>query len=147
MLGGRFLMGDTACWGTFEGNRLTELYTTKLTDTVLRADNYILATGSFLSRGLQSNYQRIFEPVLDVDVDAPAHHNEWVRYGVLEDQPYMSCGVHTIDGLHVTRDGKRVDNVLAVGSVLGGRNAVKTGDATGVALITALAAAHEIIGK
>ena len=144
MLGGTYLMGDTAMSGTFEGDRLTGITTAKLTDMPLKADNFVLATGSFISRGLKADYERVYEPVLGVDVDADADREQWTQFGVLRPQAYSGYGVATDGNLHCLKQGKPVRNLYAIGSVLSGHDAVKMGDGTGVSLMTAIAAADHI---
>lgn len=144
MLGGTYLMGDTAMSGTFDGDRLTGITTAKLTDMPLKADNFVLATGSFISRGLKADYERVYEPVLGVDVDADADREQWTQFGVLRPQAYSSYGVATDGNLHCLKQGKPVSNLYAIGSVLSGHDAVKMGDGTGVSLMTAIAAADHI---
>jgi len=113
----------------------------------LRASHFVLATGSFMSKGLVANFERVYEPVMDLDVDADGPRSEWTRYGVLEPQPYMAFGVTTTADFHVVKNGKPISNVFAAGSVLSGHDAVKNHDGTGVAAITGLAVAHKILGK
>ncbi len=145
MLGGNYLMGDTVVSGTLEGDRLTSVTTAKLGDMPLRADNFVLATGSFVSKGLVADYERVYEPILDLDVDADADRELWSRFGVLEPQAYSRYGVKTDDGLHCLKQGKPIQNLRAIGSVLSGHDAIKMGDGTGVSLLTALAAAQSIL--
>lgn len=147
MLGGNYLMGDTAVSGTVDGDRLTAITTAKLADMPLRADNFVLATGSFISRGLVADYERIYEPVLGVDVDADSDPERWTRFGVLQPQAYSRYGVATDAQLRCLKQGKTITNLHAIGSVLSGHDAVKMGDATGVSLLTALAAADHIMEK
>ncbi len=147
MLGGTYLMGDTAVSGTFEDDRLTAVTTTKLGDMPLRANNFVLATGSFVSRGLRADYERIYEPVFDLDVDADKDRELWTRFNVLEPQAYSRYGVATDTALRCAKQGKPVSNLRAIGSVLSGHDAVKMGDGTGVSMLTALAAAHNILGN
>ena len=147
MLGGTYLMGDSAVSGTFEGDRLTSVTTAKLADMPLKADNFVLATGSFISRGLIADYEHVYEPVLGVDVDADSDPDTWTRFGVLQPQPYFGYGVATDDQLHCLKDGKPISNLYAIGSVLSGHDAVKMGDGTGVSLLTALAVNDHIIAK
>ena len=145
MLGGNYLMGDTVVSGTLEGDRLTSVTTAKLGDMPLRADNFVLATGSFVSKGLVADYERVYEPILDLDVDADADREQWTRFGVLEPQAYSRYGVKTDAGLHCLKQGKPIQNLRAIGSVLSGHDAIKMGDGTGVSLLTALAAAQSIL--
>ena len=147
MLGGTYLMGDSAVSGIFEGDRLTGISTAKLADMPLKADNFVLATGSFVSRGLIADYERIYEPVLGVDIDADENPDTWTRFGVLQPQPYFGYGVATDDQFRCKKDGKTISNLYAIGSVLSGHDAVKMGDGTGVSLLTALAVNDHIIAK
>ena len=147
MLGGTYLMGDTAVSGTIEGDRLTSITTTKLAEIPLKADNFVLATGSFISRGLKADYERVYEPVLGVDVDADANPDAWTQFGVLQPQAYFGYGVATDDQFHCLKQGKAINNLYAIGSILSGHDAVKMGDGTGVSLLTALAVNDLIIAK
>ena len=144
MLGGTYLMGDSAVSGTFDGDRLTSITTAKLADMPLKADHFVLATGSFISRGLRADFERVYEPVLGVDVDADADPEKWTRFGVLEPQAYFGYGVATDNQLRCLKQGKLIQNLRAIGSVLSGHDAVKMGDGTGVSLLTAIAAADHI---
>ena len=144
MLGGTYLMGDTAMSGTFDGDRLTSITTAKLADMPLKANNFVLATGSFISRGLKADYERVYEPVLGVDVIADSDREQWTRFGVLQPQAYFGYGVATDGNLRCLKQGKPISNLYAIGSVLSGHDAVKMGDGTGVSLMTAIAAADHI---
>jgi len=144
MLGGTYLMGDSAVSGTFDGDRLMSVATAKLADMPLKADHFVLATGSFISRGLVADYERVYEPVLGVDVDADPNPEAWTRFGVLQPQAYFGYGVATDSQLRCLKQGKPVLNLHAVGSVLSGHDAVKMGDGTGVSLLTAIAVADHI---
>ena len=145
MLGGNYLTGDTANGGEFEGDRLLNVTTAKLSGMSLKASNFVLATGSFVSRGLAANYERVFEPVLNLDVDADDDRERWTRFGVLEAQAYSRFGVATDANLHCLKQGKPITNLHAIGSILSGHDAIKMGDGTGVSLLTALAVAHDIL--
>lgn len=147
MLGGNYLMGDTAVSGTIDGDRLMSIETAKLGDMPLHADNFVLATGSFVSRGLKADYERIYEPVLDLDVDADADRERWTRFGVMEPQEYMRYGVATDELFRCRKQGRTITNLYAIGSVLSGHDAIKMGDGTGVSLLTALAVNDLILAK
>jgi glycerol-3-phosphate dehydrogenase subunit B len=144
MLGGTYLTGDSAVSGAFDGDRLTSITTAKLADMPLKADHFVLATGSFISRGLRADFERVYEPVLGVDVDADADPEKWTRFGVLEPQAYFGYGVATDNQLRCLKQGNPIQNLRAIGSVLSGHDAVKMGDGTGVSLLTAIAAADHI---
>ena len=145
MLGGSYLMGDSVTGAAFDGNRLTSVTTAKLGDMSLKADNFVLATGSFISRGLVADYEHVYEPIMGLDVDSDADPERWTRFGVLEPQDYMRYGVATDSDLHGMFNGQPVTNLRVIGSILSGHDAVKMGDGTGVSLLTALAAARSIL--
>ena len=145
MLGGNYLTGDNAIGGSFEGDKLLNVTTAKLDGMPLRANNFVLATGSFVSRGLTANYERVFEPIFDLDVDADADREQWTRFGVMEPQAYFRYGVATDSSLRCLKQGKPITNLHAIGSILSGHDAIKMGDGTGVSLLTALAVARNIL--
>ena len=145
MLGGNYLTGDNAIGGSFEGDKLLNVTTAKLDGMPLRANNFVLATGSFVSRGLAANYERVFEPIFDLDVDADADRERWTRFGVMESQAYFRYGVATDSSLRCLKQGKPITNLHAIGSILSGHDAIKMGDGTGVSLLTALAVARNIL--
>ena len=145
MLGGTYLMGDSAVSATLDGDRLTSVTTAKLGDMPLKANQFVLATGSFISRGLIADYERVYEPIMDLDVDADADREQWTRFGILEPQAYTRYGVKTDSELRCMKQGKTIQNLRAIGSVLSGHDAIKMGDGTGVSLLTALAAAQSIL--
>ncbi len=145
MLGGNYLTGDNAIGGSFDGDKLLNVTTAKLDGMPLRANNFVLATGSFVSRGLAANYERVFEPIFDLDVDADADREQWTRFGVMEPQAYFRYGVATDSSLHCLKQGKPITNLHAIGSILSGHDAIKMGDGTGVSLLTALAVARNIL--
>ena len=145
MLGGTYLMGDSAVSATLDGDRLTGVTTAKLGDMPLKANQFVLATGSFISRGLIADYERVYEPIMDLDVDADADREQWTRFGILEPQAYTRYGVKTDSELRCMKQGKTIQNLRAIGSVLSGHDAIKMCDGTGVSLLTALAAAQSIL--
>ena len=145
MLGGTYLMGDSAVSATLDGDCLTSVTTAKLGDMSLKANQFVLATGSFISRGLIADYERVYEPIMDLDVDADADREQWTRFGILEPQAYTRYGVKTDSELRCMKQGKTIQNLRAIGSVLSGHDAIKMCDGTGVSLLTALAAAQSIL--
>lgn len=146
-LGGIYLLGNTVKGGTIRDGRLLNVETTLLPDERLEADDFILASGSFQSDGLKSNYERVYEPIFDLDVDADSDRAKWIKPSAFDAQPYMEYGVHTNAQLQVQKNGETIENLYAVGSVLSGHNAIKQADGTGVSIITALAAAKTILKK
>lgn len=143
-LGGTYLLGDNVTAGLMQDNRMVSLDTTNLGKAALEADTYILATGSYFSRGLIADPEHIYEPIFGFDVDAPADRQQWFDSDFFKPQPYMSYGVRTDGDFHVSAQSKRVENVYAVGAILGGCNPLKEGSGSGVAILTAMDVASKI---
>ena len=145
MLGGDYRMGETAASGTIEDERVVSIKTNKSGATPLKADRFVLATGSFITRGLVADSQRIYEPIFDLDTDADEDREKWTQYNVLEPQAYWTYGIATDERLRCRKQGKTIMNLHGIGSVLSGHNAIKMGDGSGVSLLSALAVAQDII--
>lgn len=144
-LGGVVLNGVCVQSGLVEGGRVRSLNIPAMPEEPFEAETYVLATGSFQSHGLVADYQKVYEPVFGVDVDYKANRPDWTRHNVFDAQPYMEFGVKTDSTFHALKNGLQIDNLLAVGSVLSGHNAVRLADGGGVSMLTALAAAKEIL--
>ena len=145
--GGVHLTGDKVVGGTIESGILKSVTTENLIDTRLEANHFILATGSFMSGGMDSNYESVFETVFGLDVDALQVPSERVKFNVFEAQPYMEFGVSTNEKLQVKKDGQEISNCYAVGSVLSGANRVKQSCGTGISMLTALQVVKHILNK
>ena len=144
-LGGVYMLGDTVRGGVFEGDRLAGIMTVNHGDTCFKADNFILASGSFFSKGLVSDINGVREPVFGLDVDSLDERPQWYRKDMFEAQPYMSFGVATDAGFHPSRNGQPVENLYATGSVLSNCHPMKEGSGAGVAILTALHVADTIL--
>ena len=145
-LGGTFFTGDQVIEGNFDGDTLKGVKTARLDGTTLEADNFVLATGSFMSRGLVADYNHVYEPALGVDVeDLGLDRKTWAKIDVTEAQPYMEMGVKTDSGLRCQRAGQTIANLYATGSILGGHNSIKRLDSAGVDMLTALQAVNNIL--
>ncbi|MBQ0024218.1 MAG: FAD-binding protein [Bacteroidales bacterium] len=119
-LGGTYVMGDTVTGGVFsEDGSLLSIHTANQGDTSFSAARYYIATGSFFSKGLVADKDRIYEPLFNLDVDAPAAREEWVNPDFFADQPFMHFGVTVDDDGCPCRGGKSVKNLFAIGSILG----------------------------
>ncbi len=146
-LGGIYMLGNTVTGGCVENGRLCYVETSLLPDERLEADDFVLATGSFASDGLKANYERVYEPVFDLDTTAPADRIQWVRPSFFDDQPYMHYGVRVNASLQVQKGGDTITNLYAAGAVLGGHNAARQADGAGVDMVTALRVAQQILEK
>ena len=144
-LGGVYMLGDTVRGGVFEGDRLAGIMTVNHGDTCFKADNFILASGSFFSKGLVSDINGVREPVFGLDVDSLDERPQWYRKDMFEAQPYMSFGVAWDAGFHPSSNGQPVENLYATGSVLSNCHPMKEGSGAGVAILTALHVADTIL--
>ncbi len=144
-IGGVYMLGDSVNGGTFEDGRLKAIQTVNHSDTLFEADNFVLASGSLFSKGLVSDIDGIREPIFDLDVDYAKERQQWYKKDMFEIQPYMSFGVATDDKLHAMKDGKPVENLYAVGSVLSGCFPIKEGSGAGIALLSSLYASDTIL--
>ena len=144
-LGGVYMLGDSVVSGEFEGGRLKSIKTNNHGNTAFEADNFILASGSFFSKGLVADHDVVKEPVFGLDVDSLDVRSEWYERNLFDAQPYMTFGVATDDGFHVRKDGAVVENVYAAGSVLSGFHPMKQGCGAGVSILTALHISNTIL--
>ncbi|MBR5298020.1 MAG: FAD-binding protein, partial [Parabacteroides sp.] len=109
------------------------------------ADQFVLATGSFFSHGIVATSERIYEPILGLDVVAPGTRSEWYDRNLFKAQPYMNFGVATDQNFRVIKEGKTLSNMYAVGAILSGFNPIKEGCGAGVSILTSLHVSQEIL--
>ncbi len=145
-LGGTYLLGDNVTAGHIGTDGAIEyISTVNLGEEKLVADNYILASGDFFSRGIIAEPHRIFEPVFGLDVEVDGDRDKWFDRNFFAEQPYMKFGVAIDKNFQPRKDGKTVKNLYAVGAVLGGSNALKEESGAGVAVLTAMHVADTIL--
>ena len=144
LLGGTFLMGDQAIRAHEHDGVVHSIATHNLDAHYLEARNFILATGGLYSKGLVSNPFKITEPILDLDIDQPQDRNEWYNPTFAGEQPYMGYGVKTDEQLHAIKDGVAMQNVYAIGSILGSTRP-ELGSGAGLAINSAFAVVDQIL--
>ncbi|QIA77188.1 glycerol-3-phosphate dehydrogenase subunit GlpB [Rodentibacter caecimuris] len=151
-LGGLMMNGDSAVKAHFDGNRVRCVMTRLHNDEEMIADNFVLASGSFFSKGLVAEFDKIFEPVFYSDITGVKGFEandrfSWTDRRFANPQPYQSAGVVINEHCQVQKSGQFLTNLYAVGNVIGGFNALALGCGSGVAVVTALAVAEEILAK
>lgn len=144
-LGGRLFNGHRVVAADFADQTLKALYTDKLDDDALLADNFIFAGGSFFNRGLVATPDAVVNPVLGLDTIAPADRQKWFTPDLFGSQPVMNSGIAVDKDLRALRGGKPVSNLYAVGSALADADSLRNDSGAGVALLTAIAAANKIL--
>lgn len=143
--GGTFMLGDTVNRAEVEGNQVQGIYTTNHSDIKLMADHYILASGSFFSRGIIAQPNLVYEPVFDLDVYYEEDRSNWYDKDIFAQQKYMSFGVIPTRDFHATRRNTPVSNLYVIGSVLSGYNALYEECGGGVAIMTAMHVANNLL--
>ncbi len=145
VLGGTYLMGDRVTGAHVFEDRVQNVVTKHLDRHYLEADHFILASGSFFSKGLVSNPFKIYEPLFELDMDYNQDRNAWYNPTFAGPQPYMGFGVKTDENLRPTRKGVPLKNLYVIGSILGETHP-ELGSGAGLAIRSALKAS-ELITK
>jgi glycerol-3-phosphate dehydrogenase subunit B len=101
------------------------------------ADQYILATGGLVGKGIESDRDAVYEPVFDCRVAHPEDRYDWFETEVFGDHEFAGFGVGTDDQLRPV-DGESVEfeNLRAAGSVLGGYDFAAEKSGSGVSIAT-----------
>lgn len=145
--GGTYLLGDTVNVAEMTQDRVMSIGTVNFGNIRLTADNYVLASGSFFSKGLIAVPDKIYEPVFGLDVYYEKSRSDWYSPKLFDRQNYISFGVKTDDRFHPSKNGVKFSNLYAIGSVLEGYNALSEGSGAGVAIISAMYVADLISEK
>ncbi len=146
--GGRFFLGDSVVEAAFTEDGLVEsVKTSNFGDIKMHADNFVLATGSFFSKGLIATPEKVYEPVFGIDLLTEEKRDKWFDRNFWNKQNYISFGAKVDKRLNVSIEGETVANLYAIGSLIGGCNALHEGCGGGVAIISAMAAADAILEK
>lgn len=146
--GGRFFLGDSVIDAEYdEAGEVKSVGTANFGDIRLYADNFVLATGSFFSKGLVATPEKVSEPVFGVDLIINEGRENWFDRNFWKKQNYISFGAAVNGNLNVSVEGKTVTNLYAAGSIIGGYNALYEGSGGGVAIVTAMKTADMILEK
>ncbi len=146
--GGRFFLGDTVVEAEYASDgSVAAVKTSNFGDIKMHADNFVLATGSFFSKGLIATPEKVYEPVFGIDLAFEDKRENWFDRNFWNKQNYISFGAVVNKEMNASLNGGFVGNLYAIGSLLGGCNALYEGCGGGVAIISALAAADEILNK
>jgi glycerol-3-phosphate dehydrogenase subunit B len=106
------------------------------------ADQYVLATGGLVGKGVESDREAVYEPVFDCHVPHDDDRYEWFDEAVFGSHEFAQFGLRTDDTLRpVGSDGTpEFDNVRAAGAVLGGYDFAAEKSGSGVSIATGYAA-------
>ena len=101
-----------------EDGSVARLFTENLGETPLEADLYVLASGRFVSGGLKSDMDKVWEPVFGADVEFEPDPEKWCSEDFFAPQPFEKFGVRTAAPNLVVKGGKPVKNLIAYGDII-----------------------------
>lgn len=126
-LGGTFLTSERVLGARYDGDKVIGVHSQHGEDQLFEADHFVLASGSFFSRGLESRLGGIREPIFDADVLSLAERDAWAGRRLFDHHPFMGFGVKTDERLRVLRGGRPLTNLYGAGSVLAHYDPIKEG--------------------
>lgn len=144
-LGGTFFLGDHVEEGKIVNKQLQCIKTYNHGNIELQAEQFIMASGSFYSKGLVASPDRIYEPIFGLEVNADQDREKWFDEEIFNDQAFMHYGVKTDERFRAIKNGEPIENLFVAGSVLGGANTLKEGSGAGISLLSSLHAANQIL--
>lgn len=97
-LGGVMLNGDKALRAEIVDHQVKALYTQLHQDDALYAEHFVLASGHYFSSGIVADFDRILEPIFDLDIIGYGDFDNdkrlsWTKDRFSAPQPYQSAGV------------------------------------------------------
>ncbi|MFC4987235.1 MULTISPECIES: glycerol-3-phosphate dehydrogenase subunit GlpB [Saliphagus] len=109
-----------------------------------RADQYVLATGGLVGKGIESDRESVREPVFDCHVAHADDRYEWFDGDAFGDHPFARFGVDTDETLRpLAADGRvEFENLRAAGSVVGGYDFAAEKSGSGVSIATGYVAGN-----
>jgi len=144
-LGGTYFLGDNVEEGTFKDNRLVNIKTNNHGDIKLEAEEFILASGSFFSKGIVANPEKLHEPIFGLDINGDSDRAQWFDKNVFNEQPFMRYGVKADSDFRASINGQPIENLYVAGSVLSGANSLKEGSGAGISILTSLFVAEQLL--
>ena len=144
-LGGEYFLGDSVVSAETEQGAVRRIYTANHGNIPFEARHFVLATGSFFSKGLVATPDRIVEPVFGADTAYTPNRSEWYTLRFFDRQAYQAFGVKTDSRLRVMKQGEPLANLYCAGAGLAGFHPVQEECGAGVSLLSALHVAESIL--
>ncbi|WP_227354312.1 glycerol-3-phosphate dehydrogenase subunit GlpB [Haladaptatus salinisoli] len=110
-----------------------------------RGEQFVLATGGLVGKGIDSDRGSVGEPVFDCHVPAPDDRYDWFEDGAFDDHPFARFGVRVDEELRPLDSAgePEFENLRAVGGVLGGYDFAAEKSGSGVSLATGVVAGRK----
>ncbi|MBR4756240.1 MAG: FAD-binding protein, partial [Bacteroidales bacterium] len=105
----------------------------------------VLASGNLFGKGLEASPDEVREPVFSLDTVYPEDRDKWYDKDFTARQEYGSFGVRTDGKFKAFRYGRLMDNLYVIGSELAGCNTLYEGSGAGVAILSAMNVADNIL--
>jgi len=115
-------------------------------DVPYHADEFILATGGLVGKGIDSGREEgVTEPIFDCHIPHPDDRYDWFDQEAFGDQPFAHFGVRVDETMRPLTDDDtpEFDNLRAAGAVIGGADTVAEKSQSGVSLATAVVAGQQ----
>jgi len=137
--GVRVSTGNPAVDVASEDGRIDAVYVDRTGRRVpYHADEFVLATGGLVGKGIDSDREAVREPVFDCHVPHPSERYDWFEDDAFDDHPFARFGVDVDRDLRplAADGGPEYENLRAAGSVLGGYDFAAEKSGSGVSLAT-----------
>jgi glycerol-3-phosphate dehydrogenase subunit B len=126
-----------------DGERIQAVYVDRNGQRApFHADEFVLATGGLVGKGIDSDREGVAEPIFDCHVPQPEDRYEWFADEAFGDHPFARFGVDVDDDLRPLGAGGAIEyaNLRAAGGVLGGADFAAEKSGSGISLATGYAA-------
>ncbi|WP_284009410.1 glycerol-3-phosphate dehydrogenase subunit GlpB [Haloarcula pelagica] len=141
--GGNFETGNPVVDYAAEDGHIEEVYIEKNGARIpVSGDQYVLATGGLVGKGVESDREGVYEPIFDCHVPHAEDRYDWFDLDVFGDHPFARFGLPTDEQLRplTATDSVEFDNLRAAGGILGGYDFAAEKSGSGVSIATGHAA-------
>ena len=141
---------DAPVW-TFDGDgEIEQVYVEKNgAEIPYAADEYVLATGGLVGKGIESERDEVYEPIFGCHIAQPDDRYAWSEHDAFGDHEFARFGVQADAELRPTdaADDVAYENLRAAGSVLGGYDFAAEKSGSGVSIATGYAAGRSAAAR
>lgn len=134
---------DVESAGGADGDRIDRVFIDRNGAKIpYAAEQYVLATGGLVGKGLNSTRERATEAVFGCHVSQPDDRTDWSSEGAFADHAFARFGVEPDATMRpLGGDGEQeYENLRAAGGVVGGADVAREKSASGVSLATGFVA-------